>query len=91
MMAACRYTRLKVHGKVHKYYGTSPIVFGSDGVDTVCNKGAVHKKASLRNEGQGERNKCQDQGQCANFLCTCTKKQAGVTNGIMLLSFLTRE
>ena len=53
MMAACRYTRLKVHGKVHKYYGTSPIVFGSDGVDTVCNKGAVHKKASLRNEVSG--------------------------------------
>ena len=51
----------------------------------------VHKKASLRNEGQGERNKCQDQGQYANFLCTCTKKQARVTNGIMLLSFLSRE
>ena len=58
----------------------------------------VHKKASMRNEGQGERNegqgkrnKCQDQGQYANFLCTCTKKQARVTNGIMLLSFLTRE
>ena len=42
MQAACRYTRLKVHGKVHKYYGTSPIVFDSDGVDTVCNKGAGH-------------------------------------------------
>ena len=42
MQAACRYTRLKVHGKVHKYYGTSRIVFDSDGVDTVCNKGAGH-------------------------------------------------
>ena len=42
MQAACRYTRLKVHDKVHKYYGTSPIVFDSDGVDTVCNKGAGH-------------------------------------------------
>ena len=42
MLAACRYTRLKVHGKAHKYYGTSPIVFGSDGVDTVCNNGAGH-------------------------------------------------
>ena len=42
MQAACRYTHLKVHGKVHKYYGTSPIVFGSDDVDTVCNKGAGH-------------------------------------------------
>ena len=50
----------------------------------------MHKKASMRNEGQGERNKCQDRGQYANFLCTCTKKQARVTNGIMLLSFLTR-
>ena len=51
----------------------------------------AHKKASMRNEGQGERNKCQDQGQYANVLRTGTKKQARVTNGIMLLSFLTRE
>ena len=34
----------------------------------------AHKKASMRNEGQGERNKCQDQGQYANFFVHVHKK-----------------